>query len=91
MVGIAAADRGSQTHHPRPGFLDPTPICAALVSLSIGFGLVTAEWLFISPGAISIGVALSRIPREERMMREGVPGYADYTAKGPFRLLPGIS
>lgn len=67
------------------------PICAALVSLSIGSGLVTANWLFISSGALSIGVALGRIPRVERMMREGVPGYADYTAKVPFRLLPGIS
>jgi hypothetical protein len=42
-------------------------------------------------GALSIGVALGRIPREERMRREGVPGHADHTAKVPFRLLPGIS
>jgi len=42
-------------------------------------------------GALSIGVALGRIPREERKMREGVPGHADHTAKVPFRLLPGIS
>ena len=67
------------------------PIRAALVSLTIGFGLVTAKWLFISSGALSIGAALSRIPREARMMREGVPGYADNTARVPFRLLPSIS
>jgi hypothetical protein len=53
--------------------------------------LITAKWLFISSGALSIGVALSRIPRQERMMREGVRGYADNTAKVPFRLLRGIS
>jgi len=34
---------------------------------------------------------VSRIPREERMMREGVPGFADYTPKVPFRPLPGTS
>jgi len=62
------------------------PIYAALVSPSIGFGLVTANCLFILSGELSVGVALDRIPREERMMREGGPGYADYPAKVPFRL-----
>jgi protein-S-isoprenylcysteine O-methyltransferase Ste14 len=66
------------------------PIYASLIAISIGFGLVTANWLFIGFGALSIGMSLSRIPREERMMREGVPGYADYAAKVQFRLLPGV-
>jgi protein-S-isoprenylcysteine O-methyltransferase Ste14 len=41
-------------------------------------------------GALSIGMSIGRIPREETMMREGVPGYADYAATVRFRLLPHV-
>jgi protein-S-isoprenylcysteine O-methyltransferase Ste14 len=66
------------------------PIYAALTAVSIGFALVTANWLFIGFGALSVTMSIGRIPREEKMMWEGVPGYADYAAKVRFRLLPGI-
>jgi protein-S-isoprenylcysteine O-methyltransferase Ste14 len=66
------------------------PIYAALIAVSIGFALVTANWLFIGFGALSVAMSIGRIPREEKMMREGVPGYADYAAKVRFRLLPGL-
>lgn len=66
------------------------PIYAALAAISIGFALVTANWLFIGFGALSMGMVVHRIPREEAMLREGVPGYADYAAKVRFRILPGV-
>jgi len=66
------------------------PIYAALVAVSIAFALVTANCLFIGFGILSIAVSIDRIPREEKMMLEGVPGYADYAAKVRFRVLPGI-
>ncbi len=66
------------------------PIYASLTALSIGFALVTANWFFIGFGALAIGMLFTRIPREERMMREGVAGYAEYSAKVRHRLLPGV-
>jgi protein-S-isoprenylcysteine O-methyltransferase Ste14 len=66
------------------------PIYAALIAISLSFVLVTANCLFIGFGLLSIAVSIDRIPREERMVREGVPGYADYAAKVRFRVLPGI-
>jgi protein-S-isoprenylcysteine O-methyltransferase Ste14 len=66
------------------------PIYAALIAISIGFALLTANLLFMGVGALSIGMSIGRIPREETMMREGVPGYADYAAKVRFRLLPHV-
>ena len=66
------------------------PIYAALIAVSIGFGLVTTNWLFIAFGVLSIAMSIARIPREEKMMRQGVAGYVDYAAKVRFRLLPGI-
>jgi protein-S-isoprenylcysteine O-methyltransferase Ste14 len=66
------------------------PIYAALIAVSIGFALVTANWLFISFGVLSIAMSIGRIPREEKMLREGVPGYTDYAAQVRYRVLPGI-
>jgi len=66
------------------------PIYASLIGLSIGFALVTANLFFIGFGALAIGMLVTRIPREESMMREGVAGYAEYSAKVRYRLLPGI-
>jgi protein-S-isoprenylcysteine O-methyltransferase Ste14 len=66
------------------------PIYAALIAISISFALLTASWLFIGFGTLAIAMAIHRIPREERMMREGVRGYADYETKVRYRVLPGI-
>jgi protein-S-isoprenylcysteine O-methyltransferase Ste14 len=66
------------------------PIYAALIAVSISFALITANYLFIGFGILSIALSIDRIPREERMLREGVPGYSDYAAKVRFRVLPGI-
>jgi protein-S-isoprenylcysteine O-methyltransferase Ste14 len=66
------------------------PIYAALIAISIGFALVTVNWLFIAFGALAIAMSVARIPREEKMMRDGVSGYAEYAAKVRFRLLPGV-
>jgi protein-S-isoprenylcysteine O-methyltransferase Ste14 len=66
------------------------PLYAALVAISIAFALVTANWLFVGFGILAIGFLPSRILHEERMMKEGVPGYAEYSARVRFRLLPGV-
>ena len=66
------------------------PIYAALIAISIGFALVTANWLFLGFGTLAIAMSIDRIPREERMLREGVSGYADYEAKVQSRVLPGV-
>jgi protein-S-isoprenylcysteine O-methyltransferase Ste14 len=66
------------------------PLYAALVGISIAFALVTANWLFAAFGVLAIGFLPSRILHEEKMMKEGVPGYGEYSARVRFRLLPGV-
>jgi protein-S-isoprenylcysteine O-methyltransferase Ste14 len=66
------------------------PLYAALVGVSIAFALVTANWLFAGFGVLAIGFLPSRILHEEKMMKEGVPGYGEYSARVRFRLLPGV-
>jgi protein-S-isoprenylcysteine O-methyltransferase Ste14 len=66
------------------------PIYASLAALSLGFALLTANWFFIGFGALAIGMLIVRIPREEKMMREGVRGYPEYAARVRYRILPGV-
>lgn len=66
------------------------PIYASLLALSLGFALLTANWFFIGFGALAAGMLVVRIPREERMMRDGVQGYGEYAARVGYRILPGV-
>ena len=66
------------------------PLHAALAGVSIAFALVTSNWLFVAFGVLAIGFLPGRILREEKMMKRGVRGYAAYSAKVRFRLIPGV-
>lgn len=37
-----------------------------------------------------VGVFVYRIAREDRMLREKLPGYAEYTEKVQYRLFPSV-
>jgi len=66
------------------------PMYAALAGVSIALALLTANWLFVGFGLLVLTFLPVRILREEKMMLEGVPGYADYTRAVRYRLLPRI-
>ena len=56
------------------------------VGLSLWLGSYTAA-LF---AAIPLGLLLVRIGLEERFLRRELPGYREYSARVPYRLLPGF-
>jgi protein-S-isoprenylcysteine O-methyltransferase Ste14 len=66
------------------------PLYAGLGGVSIALALVTANWLFVGFGLLVLTFLPVRILREEKMMLEGVAGYADYTRAVHYRLLPRI-
>jgi protein-S-isoprenylcysteine O-methyltransferase Ste14 len=53
-------------------------------------GLALGSWLAAAVGALAIPMLLWRCIGEDRMLRAGLPGYADYAAQVPWRLVPGI-
>ena len=55
---------------------------AAPMALGSLYGLI--------PALLGALVLAARIPGEERILREGLPGYRDYAARVRFRLLPGV-
>lgn len=56
------------------------------VGLSFWLGSYTAA-LF---AAIPLGLLMGRIGLEERFLRRELPGYREYAARVPYRLLPGL-
>ena len=56
------------------------------VGLSFWLGSYTAA-LF---AAVPLGLLMVRIGLEERFLRRELPGYREYVARVPYRLLPGI-
>ena len=60
---------------------------------SIGFlteGIALGSWLTIIPTIFIVSHLVYRTILEERMLQPGLPGYAEYAAKVPFKWIPGV-
>jgi protein-S-isoprenylcysteine O-methyltransferase Ste14 len=66
------------------------PMYAGAILYLIGMPLLLGSWLGLLVLPLILGVLMTRIPMEEAALRQGLPGYAEYTARVPYRLLPGI-
>jgi protein-S-isoprenylcysteine O-methyltransferase Ste14 len=66
------------------------PMYAGLVAVMIGAPLWLGSMLGLLLAAAPIGTLALRILVEERVLRERVAGYVDYTQRVPHRLFPGV-
>ena len=53
-------------------------------------GLALGSWLSLLPSALALVALVVRTRFEERVLREGLPGYDEYTHRVHYRLLPGV-
>lgn len=53
-------------------------------------GLSMGSWLAVGPALIIVLYLLYRTQLEERVLREGLPGYNDYAGRVRYRWLPGV-
>jgi protein-S-isoprenylcysteine O-methyltransferase Ste14 len=63
------------------------------LGIAIGFAgipLALGSWWALIPGLMIVGLFVYRTAREDRMLRQKLPGYEEYAAKVRHRLLPGI-
>ena len=66
------------------------PMYAGSLVYLIGMPLVLGSWWALLPMVLFLPVMPLRLLDEELMLREQLPGYAEYTQKVRFRLLPGV-
>ncbi|WP_158668850.1 methyltransferase family protein [Bradyrhizobium guangdongense] len=66
------------------------PMYSGMVLFFTGVPLLLGSWWGLAMMPLFIVLLAVRIPIEERMLREGLPGYTDYMARVPYRLVPGV-
>ena len=66
------------------------PMYAGMSLLFVGVPLLLGSGYGLALAPVWIALLACRIPIEERMLREKLPGYADYAARVRWRLVPGV-
>jgi protein-S-isoprenylcysteine O-methyltransferase Ste14 len=66
------------------------PMYAGNPLVNVGLSLWLGSYAAVLSAAIPLGLLMVRIGLEERFLRRELPGYREYTARVPYRLLPGL-
>jgi protein-S-isoprenylcysteine O-methyltransferase Ste14 len=66
------------------------PMYAGAILLFVGTPLLLGSWYGLIGAAIIIALFCYRITIEERTLRAELEGYAEYTARVPYRMIPGV-
>lgn len=83
-------DRGHQVIQTGPYALVRHPGYTGSVMACIGFALALgSQWAFAAV-ALNIVVTIVRTDLEDRMLHDELPGYAAFTERTRYRLLPGV-
>ncbi|WP_128926706.1 methyltransferase family protein [Bradyrhizobium guangxiense] len=66
------------------------PMYSGMVLFFAGVPLLLGSWWGVAMVPILVLLFAFRIGIEERTLREGLPGYADYVSRVRYRLVPGV-
>jgi protein-S-isoprenylcysteine O-methyltransferase Ste14 len=66
------------------------PMYSGTVLFFVGAPLLLGSWWGVAMAPLFIVLFAARAGIEERALTAGLPGYADYTARVRYRLVPGI-
>ncbi len=66
------------------------PMYAGNPLVNVGLSLWLGSYAGVLFAAIPLGLLMARITLEERFLRRELPGYHEYAARVPYRLLPGV-
>jgi protein-S-isoprenylcysteine O-methyltransferase Ste14 len=66
------------------------PMYLGIIAGFLGIPLVLSSWWAMIPGVVIVGLFVYRTVQEDLMLIDGLAGYAEYTEKVRYRLLPGI-
>jgi protein-S-isoprenylcysteine O-methyltransferase Ste14 len=66
------------------------PMYLGIIVGFLGLPLVLSSWWSMIPSAVIAGLFVYRTYREDQMLIGGLAGYAEYTTRVRYRLLPGL-
>jgi protein-S-isoprenylcysteine O-methyltransferase Ste14 len=66
------------------------PGYTAAIVITLTSGIALGSWLAAAIGALGVPLLFWRLVFEDRMLHEKLPGYRDYAARVPYRLIPYV-
>jgi protein-S-isoprenylcysteine O-methyltransferase Ste14 len=66
------------------------PMYASVVPMIVGTSLMLGSWVGLAVGALLLGLVAWRAVREERVLRDELPGYREYMDRVRYRLVPHV-
>jgi len=66
------------------------PMYLGIIVAFLGIPLALGSWWAMIPSIVIVGLFVYRTHREDLMLIQGLTGYAEYTERVRYRLLPGI-
>jgi protein-S-isoprenylcysteine O-methyltransferase Ste14 len=66
------------------------PMYLGVILLFLGTPVALGSWWALLPGAAIAALFVLRTAKEDRMLREELPGYPEYARHVRYRLVPGI-
>lgn len=66
------------------------PMYLGIIVGFLGIPLVLGSWWAMIPSVVIVGLFIYRTNREDKMLKDGLDGYAKYIEKVKYKLLPGI-
>jgi protein-S-isoprenylcysteine O-methyltransferase Ste14 len=66
------------------------PMYLGIIVAFLGIPLALGSWWGMIPATVIVGLFVYRTYREDLMLIHGLTGYAEYTERVRYRLLPGI-
>lgn len=84
------AERGHHVVDRGPYGLIRHPGYAGMIVAIPASGLALGSWWAVGLGLVYSALVLRRVLFEDRYLRERLQGYADYSKRVPYRLIPGV-
>jgi protein-S-isoprenylcysteine O-methyltransferase Ste14 len=84
------AERGHRVIDTGPYALVRHPMYSGAALFFAGMPLLLGSWWGLLLAPLLVGLFAIRAVIEEDALRDGLPGYADYTARVRYRLIPGV-
>lgn len=83
-------DRGQKVVTEGPYRYVRHPMYAMLIPFMVGMALLLGSWWALIPAGLIAILFIIRTAKEDRMLQDELPGYAEYARKVRYRLFPGI-
>lgn len=84
------SDRGHQVIDTGPYSLVRHPGYAGMIVGISASGLALGSWIGFALALGYSALIARRVSFEDRFLQRGLPGYADYARRVPYRLIPGV-